>query len=132
MKVEYGVADPNDPLGSVSTWKQASDVGWDPATLLPAPVTTINLVKAIRIGIVVQSEQFDKALDKFTGGDYVNGDYNWVLFDCANVDKKQCAGRLTGTVPAGCNLVPLVPGNCRFRKYETVIPLRNEIWNKKS
>jgi prepilin-type N-terminal cleavage/methylation domain-containing protein len=126
MKVEYGIADPLDPLGLLNTWVQA-DVGggWDPATLLPALTKQINLIKAIRIGLIVQSEQFDKNLAGFTGGDYVNGDYNWVLFDCAQVN---CPGRLTGSVAASSS----PPGNWRFRKYETVIPLRNEIWNKQS
>jgi type IV pilus assembly protein PilW len=127
MKVEYGIADPLDPLGLLNTWKQASDVGWDAATLLPAPITQINLIKAIRIGLIVQSEQFDKSLAGFTGGDYTSGDYNWVLFDCPAHDNT-CPGRLTGTVPASTSPA----GNWRFRKYETIIPLRNAIWNKKS
>jgi len=49
-----------------------------------------------------------------------------VLFDCADLVKANCPGRLTGSVPASAS----PPGNWRFRKYETVIPLRNEIWNK--
>jgi type IV pilus assembly protein PilW len=126
MKVEYGIDSDIDPKRLLDTWVQASAAGWDPATLLPAPITTINQIKAVRIGIIVQSEQFDKNLAGFTGGDYVSGDYNWVLFDCADVVKANCPGRLTGSVPATVSPA----GNWRFRKYETVIPLRNEIWNK--
>jgi type IV pilus assembly protein PilW len=126
MKVEYGIDSDLDPKRLLDTWVQASAAGWDPATLLTAPITTINQIKAIRIGIIVQSEQFDKNLAGFTGGDYVNGDYNWVLFDCAAANKANCPGRLTGSVPATVSPA----GNWRFRKYETVIPLRNEIWNK--
>jgi type IV pilus assembly protein PilW len=126
MKVEYGVDTDLDLKRLLDTWVQASAAGWDPATLLAAPITTINQIKAIRIGIIVQSEQFDKNLAGFTGGDYVNGDYNWVLFDCADAVKANCPGRLTGTVPATVSPA----GNWRFRRYETVIPLRNEIWNK--
>jgi type IV pilus assembly protein PilW len=126
MKVEYGIDSNLDPKRLLDTWVQASAAGWDPATLLPAPITTINQIKAVRIGIIVQSEQFDKDLAGFTGGDYLNGDYNWVLFDCADAVKANCPGRLTGSVPASAS----PPGNWRFRKYETVIPLRNEIWNK--
>ena len=128
MKVEYGIDSDGDPLGLLDTWVQASDVGWDPATLLPAPITTINQIKAIRIGLIIQSEQFDKTLADYTGGDYNVGAYNWVLFDCPQVNKALCPGRLTGSVPQ--SLAP--KGNWRFRKYETVIPLRNEIWNKAS
>ena len=126
MKVEYGIDSDLDPKRLLDTWVQASAAPWDPATLLPAPVTTINQIKAVRIGIIVQSDQFDKNLAGFTGGDYTNGDYNWVLFDCADLVKANCPGRLTGSVPATVSPA----GNWRFRKYETVIPLRNEIWNK--
>jgi type IV pilus assembly protein PilW len=126
MKVEYGIDSIPDLKGLLDTWVQASAAGWDPASLLPATVPKINQIKAIRIGIIVQSEQFDKNLADFTGGDYLNGNYNWVLFDCADLVKANCPGRLTGTV-----LQTVSPkGNWRFRKYETVIPLRNEIWNK--
>jgi type IV pilus assembly protein PilW len=129
MKVEYGIDSDLDPLGLLDTWVQATaGGGWDPATLLPAPITQINQIKAIRIGIIVQSEQFDKDLANFTGGDYAAGAYNWVLFDCANANKALCPGRLTGSIAASAS----PPGNWRFRKYETVIPLRNEIWNKAS
>jgi type IV pilus assembly protein PilW len=126
MKVEYGIDSNLDPKRLLDTWVQASAAPWDPATLLPAPITTINQIKAVRIGIIVQSDQFDKNLAGFTGGDYVSGDYNWVLFDCADANKANCPGRLTGSVPATVSPA----GNWRFRKYETVIPLRNEIWNK--
>jgi type IV pilus assembly protein PilW len=126
MKVEYGIDSDRDPKRLLDTWVQASAAGWDPATLLPAAITKINQIKAVRIGIIVRSEQFDKNLAGFTGGDYVNGDYDWVLFDCADTNKANCPGRLTGSVPASVS----PPGNWRFRKYETVIPLRNEIWNK--
>ncbi len=104
MKVEYGIDSNLDPKRLLDYWVQGTTGtpkgDWDPATLLAAPITTINQIKAVRIGIIVQSEQFDKNLAGFTGGDYVNG---------ASVSP---------------------PGNWRFRKYETVIPLRNEIWNK--
>ena len=126
MKVEYGIDTNLDPKRLLDTWVQASAAPWDPATLLAAPVTTINQIRAVRIGIIVQSDQFDKNLAGFTGGDYTNGDYNWVLFDCADANKANCPGRLTGSVPATVSPA----GNWRFRKYETVIPLRNEIWNK--
>jgi type IV pilus assembly protein PilW len=126
MKVEYGIDSDLDPKRLLDTWVQANAAPWDPATLLPAAITTINQIKAVRIGIIVQSDQFDKNLAGFTGGDYVNGDYNWVLFDCADANKANCPGRLTGSVPATVSPA----GNWRFRKYETVIPLRNEIWNR--
>ena len=131
MKVEYGIDSVADPIGVLDTWVQATvdaTGDWTPAGLLPAPITQINKIKAIRIGIIVQSELFDKNLAGYTGGDYVNGAYNWVLFDCPNANKALCPGRLTGNIPASVSPA----GNWRFRKYETIIPLRNEIWNKES
>lgn len=119
MKIEYGIDGDLDAKALLDTWVQATALaGWDPAALLPATITKINQIKAVRLGIIVQSEQFDQTL----------GDYNWVLFDCNNANKALCPGRLTGTIAA--SVTP--PGNWRFRKYETVIPLRNEIWNKAS
>lgn len=126
MKVEYGINTSASVQQEVNTWVQATaGGGWDPATLLPAKVTTINQIKAVRIGIIVQSEQFDRSLSAFTGGDYVNGTYNWVLFDCAAANKATCPGRLIGSVAPTANPA----GNWRFRKYETIIPLRNVLWN---
>jgi hypothetical protein len=127
MKAEYGINNSFSKEREVDTWVQAATPPWDPATLLsPATLnTTINQIKAVRIGVIVQSEQFDKSLAGFTGGDYVAGDYNWVLFDCSSVNKANCPGRLTGTIPATINPA----GNWRYRKYETIIPLRNAIWN---
>jgi type IV pilus assembly protein PilW len=116
MKAEYGINTSNSLEQELDTWVQATGGGgWDPTTLLQAPITTINKIKAVRIGVIVQSEQFDKTL----------GDYNWVLFDCSDANKANCPGRLTGTMAA--SVTP--QGNWRFRKYETIIPLRNSIWN---
>ncbi|HTR57065.1 MAG TPA: PilW family protein [Casimicrobiaceae bacterium] len=119
LKVEYGIDSDLDAKGLVDTWVQATN-GWEPGTLLDpgtGTVVKINQIKAIRIGLIVQSEQFDQTL----------GDYNWVMFDCADAVKANCPGRLTGTIAAQTTAPT---GNWRFRKYETIIPLRNEIWNK--
>jgi hypothetical protein len=67
-----------------------------------ALVAQLKTLKAVRIGIVVRGEQWDKDAP----------DVNWSLF----------GGTYSGAFPrAG--------GNYRYRTYETVIPLRNEIWN---
>jgi len=125
MKAEYGINTTASKEQELDTWVQATvGGGWDPTTLLNAQAATINQIKAVRLGIIIQSEQFDKTLANFTGGNYVNGDYTWVLFDCPAHDNT-CPGRLTGSIAASVN----PPGNWRFRKYETVIPLRNVIWN---
>jgi type IV pilus assembly protein PilW len=117
MKLQYGIDTDKDLAQTIDTWVPATgqwayDTLMQDTTLVP----TISQIKAIRIGIIVQSEQFDQTL----------GDYNWVMFDCSDVNKANCPGRLTGTIAAQASPA----GNWRFRKYETVIPLRNAIWNR--
>jgi len=104
MKLQYGIDTNSD--GVLDTWVSADTAPWRPADLLggagSALVAQLKTLKAVRIGIVVRGEQWDKdALDA-----------PWSLF----------GGVYSGTFPrAG--------GNYRYRTYETVIPLRNEIWN---
>lgn len=117
MKIQYGIDTDKDKAQTLDTWVPATGA-WSYDTLMQDTtlVPTISQIKAVRIGIIVQSEQFDKSL----------GDYNWVMFDCGAANKANCPGRLTGTIAAQTNPA----GNWRFRKYETVIPLRNAIWNR--
>jgi hypothetical protein len=117
LKVQYGIDNNGDKARTLDTWVPASGAwSWDTLMQGTTTVPTINQIKAVRIGIIVQSEQFDQTL----------GDYNWVMFDCADKVKGNCPGRLTGTIAA--QTTP--PGNWRYRKYETVMPLRNSIWNR--
>jgi type IV pilus assembly protein PilW len=109
LKMQYGIDDKGD--GQLHTWVSGSG-NWAPTNVLQAPLTpgvgatvALSRIKAVRIGIIVKSEQFDKSL----------GDYNWTLFD----------GTVKGTIAA--TVAPA--GNWRFRIYETIIPLRNELWN---
>jgi type IV pilus assembly protein PilW len=104
MKLQYGIDTNGD--GLLDAWVSATPP-WDAATLLTAPTGTINQIKAVRIGIVVRSEQFDKGY---------NQDFTWSIFD----------GVISGTYPK--SVAP--PGNWRYRVYESSFPLRNEIWNK--
>ena len=118
LKVQYGIDTNNDAARTLDTWVPATGAwSWDTLMQDGTTVQTIGQIKAVRIGIIVQSEQFDQTL----------GDYNWVMFDCAAANKANCPGRLTGTIAA--QTTPPT-GNWRYRKYETVIPLRNSIWNR--
>jgi len=105
--VQYGIDTNGD--GMFDTWVTATGA-WAPAVLLAAatPIATLNQIKVIRMGIIVRGEQFERGL----------GDYKWTMF----------GGTVTGTIAA--TLAPA--GNWRYRVYESVIPLRNEIWNKLS
>lgn len=120
MKLQYGIDTVGD--GLVHHWVPAlagtAYGDWDVNTLLAAPIGTLNQIKAARIAILVKSEQHDKDLSPDPG--YTSP----TLFnDCA--DGGTCYP-LTFTIAA-------VPGQVygwRYRVYETVIPLRNEVWNK--
>jgi hypothetical protein len=78
--------------------------------VLAAPAAALARIKAIRLGLVVRSETFDRDL---------TAPFDWVLFDCGQDDVTRCPGRLAGTLPP----------NWRYRSYETVIPLRNTLCN---
>ncbi len=108
MKLQYGIDSDDD--GFLDNWFAASAAPWDPPTVLAAPAATLARIKAVRLGLIARSETFD-------GG--VTSPFHWVLFDCPEQDKARCPGRLSGALPA----------NWRYRVYETVIPLRNAIWN---
>jgi hypothetical protein len=86
-----------------------------PAMLLAAPRTTLERIKAIRVGLIVRGERIDRALTDA---------YHWVLFDCELDDKPACPGRLEGTIAGSAN------GGYRYRAFETIVPLRNVIWNR--
>jgi type IV pilus assembly protein PilW len=119
IKVQYGIDTVGD--GLVHHWVPAvagTPYGdWDPTTLLAAPVPTINRIKAARIAVLVRSEQHDKDLNPDPG-------FSRTVFnDCA--DGGTC-------YPVTFSIAPVVgqPYGWRYRVYETVIPLRNEVWNK--
>jgi type IV pilus assembly protein PilW len=120
IKVQYGIDTVGD--GLVHHWVPAisgTPYGdWDPATLLAAPVPTINRIKAARIAVLVRSEQHDKDQDPDPGFNPPP-----VFTDCA--DGGTCYP-VSFSVPA----VAGQPYGWRYRIYETVIPLRNEVWNK--
>jgi type IV pilus assembly protein PilW len=120
MKIQYGIDNVGD--GLIHHWVPATAGtaygDWDPATLLAAPIATINRIKAARIAILVKSEQHDKDL---AGQGFTRTVFN----DCA--DGGTCYP-VTFDIPAIS--AGTQPWGWRYRVYETVIPLRNEVWNK--
>ncbi len=115
MKVQYGID--NNADGILDTWVGEPNAPWTArgVSVLDATREEINVVKAMRIGFIVRSMQYDRG---------ITADFNWVLFDCETHDNA-CPGRLTGIIPADVN-----GGGYRYRIYETVVPLRNQLWNK--
>lgn len=114
LKFQYGID--TDADGTLDTWVHADATGpWSQAALLAAPRTTLERIKALRVGIILRGERLERSLSR---------SFHWVLFDCARDDKTTCPGRLEGSIAAGAN------GSYRYRALETVVPLRNVIWNR--
>jgi type IV pilus assembly protein PilW len=114
VKFQYGID--TDGNGTLDTWVRAEMAGpWSPAALLAAPRTTLERIVAVRVGIIVRGDRIERALTR---------DFDWVLFDCEQEDKSTCPGRLEGTIAGGAQ------GSYRYRTLETVVPLRNVIWNR--
>lgn len=109
MKVQYGIDTSATPDNILDTWVPATDAAWTTDAVMAGNLAKFTQIKAIRIGLIVRSEQYDRDVTDKTP---------WTLFDCPAHDAT-CPGRLTGTLPA----------NWRYRTYETVIPLRNQLWN---
>jgi len=113
MKLQYGVDTNND---GVLEWVKAENT-WSPQAVLQMPqippgggAPGLSMIKAVRIGIVVRGEQFDQNY---------NQDVQLQLFG--------------GAANGGYDMTyakVLPQGNWRYRVYETIVPLRNEIWNK--
>jgi len=116
LKLQYGLDTDGD--GVLDTWSPAvaGPVGdWSPAAMLRAGAAALARIKALRVGIVVRGDYAERNAAQ---------SFDWVLFDCDAADKGLCPGRLAGTIPAR------TAGGHRYRTYETVIPLRNLLWNR--
>ena len=105
MKLQYGIVPAG---GGPLQWKTADAFPWRPVDLLSGLPNTVlvpqlKTMKAVRIAMVVQGEQWDR--------------------EAPDVTKKFFDDTLTLTFPRAGG------GNYRYRFYETVIPLRNELWN---
>ena len=120
LKAQYGVDTDGD--GAVDSWVRGEG-DWAPAAVLAmpmhppapgAPDPALSRIKAVRIGVIVRSEQHDRS---------VTSPYAWVLFDCPEADKARCPGRLAADARSA------LPVNWRYRVHETTVPLRNQIWN---
>jgi type IV pilus assembly protein PilW len=127
MKVQYGLDTNGD--GVLDTWARGNAAdGADPAAMLASTAGALSRILAVRIGLIVRSDQ---PVSKFDANGNVdgewqtqetNGGYKWTLFSCFNAGA--CPGALTGTIPKFNGTY------YRYRVYEQVIPLRNQIWNK--
>ena len=130
MKLQYGISNLPGPNQFLDTWVAATGP-FAPSAILgdgtPGSGMTIDQltrIKAVRVGIIVRSDQPVSALDA-NGSDfqkYVTTGFDWVLFDCPAHDAT-CPGRLTGHIGAYNGQY------YRYRVYQQEIPLRNSLWN---
>ena len=143
MKVQYGL-DMSNPLdGSVDCWTPAVaniaggtgcnaggvPADWTPGTLVNATLQDLQRVVAVRIGIVVRNDEPATRAET----DPTDSRYNpslvfatrppMYLFNCpANDATCVPAGRITLSQN-------VIQDGWRYRTFETVIPLRNQIFN---
>jgi len=117
MKAQYGVDTTGVADGSVDCWTFADNsntcgngVDYSAASVPNLPIAQLTRIVAVRLGIVVQSDEYDKNVPANAT--------NW-LFNCSVNTNAACQGRFQFGTPAFW----------RFRTYETVIPLRNAEWN---
>jgi type IV pilus assembly protein PilW len=127
MKAQYGIDGNNDgfidPAAATDYWTPASNAnptGTDYSANAVAAYNTaqqISAIKAIRIAIVVRSDEY---VDPNKDND-VKNQTAW-LFNCSANTTAGCPNRIQ------INNAILADG-FRHRIYETVVPIRNTIWN---
>jgi type IV pilus assembly protein PilW len=136
MKVQYGIDLSNPIDGRVDCWVPAiANVGaldpvpcivpgglktdYTPASVRNFTLTDLQRIVAVRVGIVVRSDEPELKLAatelKFSNRPDV------YLFNCA-ADDNTCQGRikLSNTI---------IQDGWRYRTYESILPLRNAIFN---
>lgn len=133
MKAQYGIDTNNDTF--VDTWVSAQGA-WTDANVLAAPLNgpalpTLRSIKAIRIALVVRSSQFERVRDaegraavgtEASSSADLASNFQTTLFNCYGVAAPACTGEIT-------NIVIPNTANYRYRVFEQVIPLTNQIWN---
>jgi type IV pilus assembly protein PilW len=106
LKAQYGLDTNND--GIIDAWQDAATGTWTAASLPAQPLATLRQIRAIRVAIVTRSAQYEK--DPVTTGPIV-------MFD-------DSLGGHTESMSLGTD-----DTHYRYKVLETVIPLRNALWN---
>ncbi|MEP7063817.1 MAG: PilW family protein [Betaproteobacteria bacterium] len=124
MKVQYGLADP--ATGYLQKWVSATNDGTEDwtanAVLNSKTFVDLSRVKAIRIALVVRSESYDKCAYADVCPDPTTNAFSYTMF--SQCDGIPCPAAITGSLDPTPG-----KGNFRYRVYETVVPMRNAIWN---
>jgi type IV pilus assembly protein PilW len=101
LKAHYGIDTDDD--GAVDTWQPASGDVWSAASLPAQPLATLRRIRSVRVAIVARSPRYER--EAVTPGPLP-------LFD-------------------GTLALPLTADgqHYRYRVLETIVPLRNALWN---
>ena len=135
LKAQYGI----DCLGNGAiSWTTATasnicadGVSYTPNAVLAWNGPTLARMRAIRFGILVRSDEPDLKDPTLVAGTRAPV----ILFNCSANTNAGCPGRTV--LPAG-PVVALGSDDCapaiicdtwRYRTYETIVPMRNAIWN---
>lgn len=120
MKVQYGLGDPNS--GFLQKWVSASGDWTFENVLAQTDIKILSQIKAIRIAMIVASESYDKCAYADKCPDPTTNAFSYSLF--SQCDGVACPDPITGVLdPTPGN------GNYRYRVFETIVPLRNSVWN---
>lgn len=131
LKAQYGIDTSVPPDNFIDTWVNARNPPWDAASVLAAPLAQLKQIKAVRFALIVRSTQFERVRDAegrdavgagTASGTDVNlaNNFTTTLFNCNGL--APCTGEMPNIVIPGTS-------NYRYRVFEQVVPLTNQIWN---
>ena len=124
MEAQYGIDTNND--NAIDAWVTGRDAPWRPADVLNAASAQLKQIKAVRFALVVRSSQFERSTDAEgravaeSKASPLSGNFTTTLFPCNGLPG--CTGEVT-------NVTFPNTANYRYRVYEQVVSLRNQIWN---
>lgn len=120
IKAQYGIDTNADNF--IDTWVRPDLPPWTAANVLAAPLAQLKQIKAIRLAVVVRSTQFERPRDAEGRNQVTNltSDFTHTFFPCNGL--LPCTGEMPNvTIPGTANF--------RYRVFEQVVPLTNQIWN---
>ena len=144
LKAQYGVDNTGD--GVVDCWTPADNstpCGDFSVATMRAPAANLNQIIAVRIGVVVRSDEPDLRLLTDPTNTTLQAEARAllsatrppvILFNCSTNTNAACQSRIVvpmgGTATGAPVCAPAVVCDYwRYRTYETVIPLRNAIYS---
>lgn len=142
MKVQYGINTATPLNGRVNCWTPAvANIGaanakcvgpgvpgdYTPAAVRNMALLDLQRIVALRVAVVVRSDEPGTLSEQTTTLKFSNR-ASMILFNCAANDLT-CEGRIGLVDPLGPGQPNVIQDGWRYRTFETVIPLRNSIYN---